>query len=158
MCPEDCHSKGLRCRVVLRLLMGWLTRAIRRPGFWLLVAIFALITFLHYGEAIEHPSFFTHLTANLGLDRHAFERVLYLAPIIWAGSLFGQRGAIITSLAAIACMLPRAILISPYPKDALFETSAVFIVGNLVAFTFESLRKERERRTYLAQHPRIFGS
>jgi PAS domain S-box-containing protein len=47
-------------------------------------------------------------------------------------------------------MLPRAILISPSPRDALFETGAVFIVGNLTAYTFGLLRKERERRIQLA--------
>ena len=136
--------------MVQRLSIRRLARVIRRPGFWLLVAVFVLITVAHYGEALGHPAFLTNLTANLGLDRHALERILYLAPIIWAGFLFGQRGAIVASLAALACMLPRAIFISPYPRDALLEVSAVFIVGNLVAFAFQSLRKERERRLQLA--------
>jgi len=47
-------------------------------------------------------------------------------------------------------MLPRVIFISLYPRDALFETSAVFIIGNVLAVTFDSLRKERGRRAYLA--------
>lgn len=59
------------------------------------------------------------------------------------------------SLVALVCMLPRAIFISTSPKDALFETSAVFIVGNLVAFSFEQLRKEREHRIQLAVLNRI---
>jgi PAS domain S-box-containing protein len=99
---------------------------------------------------LEHPAFLTNLTHDLGLDRHAIERIFYLAPIIWAGFLFERRGAMIASLAALACMLPRAIFLSTHPADAVFETSAVFIVGNLVAFTFRSLRKERERRIQLA--------
>ena len=110
----------------------------------------ALITVAHYSEAIEHIPFLTDLMGKLDLDRHAFERILYLAPIIWAGFLFGQRGAVAVSLVALACMLPRAISISPYPADAIFETSAVFVVGNLVAFTFQSLHKERVRRSQLA--------
>ncbi len=136
--------------MVQQLSMRWLTRVIRKPSFWFLVVVFVIITIPHYGEELKHPAFLVHLMANLGVERHAFERIAYLAPIIWAGFLFGQRGAIVASLAALACMLPRAIIISPYPKDALFETSAVFIVGNLVAFSFESLRKERERRIQLA--------
>ncbi|MGB3129397.1 MAG: PAS domain S-box protein, partial [Dehalococcoidia bacterium] len=56
-----------------------------------------------------------------------------------------------------ACMLPRAIFISPHPGDALFETGAVFVVGNLVAFTFSSLHKERVRRVYLAAVNQISG-
>jgi len=83
------------------------------------------------------------------LDRHAFERILYLAPIVWGSFLFGWGGAIVTSLVALACMLPRAIFISPSPLDAIFETSAVFILGNVLAGAFQSLRRERERRTQL---------
>ena len=58
--------------------------------------------------------------ANLGLTRHAFERILYLAPIVWAGFLFGWKGAFITSLVALACMLPRVIFISDYPDGFAF--------------------------------------
>lgn len=130
-------------------LISRLTRVIRKPGFWLILALLVLITLSHYEEALGYPAFLTQLMSNLGLTRHAFERILYLAPIVWAGFLFGWRGAIITSLAALACMLPRAVFISPSPLDAIFETSAVFIVGNVLAITFESLRKERERRTQL---------
>jgi len=130
-------------------LISRLTRVIRKPGFWLILALLVLITLSHYEETLGYPAFLTQLMSNLGLTRHAFERILYLAPIVWAGFLFGWRGAIITSLAALACMLPRAVFISPSPLDAIFETSAVFIVGNVLAITFESLRKERERRTQL---------
>ncbi len=140
-----------------QLSASWLTRVIRRPGFWLILITLALITILHYGESLNQPSFLTDLTEKLDLDRHAFERIFYLAPIIWAGFLFGRRGAITTSVVALACMLPRAIFISPYPSDALFETGAVFVVGNLVAFTFSSLQKERVRRVYLAAVNQISG-
>jgi PAS domain S-box-containing protein len=136
--------------VVERLRASWLMSIVRRPGFWLLAAILVVITIPHYGEALEQPAFLAHLTDNLGLERHSLERIFYLAPIIWAGFLFGRRGAIVVSLIALACMLPRAIFISTQPGDALFETGAVFIVGNLVAFTFRALHKERERRIYLA--------
>ena len=89
---------------------------LRKPGFWLILALLVLITLPHYGEALRLPAFFAQMTSNLGLDRHAFERILYLAPIVWAGFMFGWRGALITSLAAIACMLPRALFISLSPK------------------------------------------
>ena len=140
-----------------QLSASWLARVIRRPGFWLILITLALITILHYGESLNQPSFLIDLTEKLDLDRHAFERIFYLAPIIWAGFLFGRRGAVTISVVALACMLPRAIFISPYPSDALFETGAVFVVGNLVAFTFSSLQKERVRRVYLAAVNQISG-
>ncbi|MBA7481804.1 hypothetical protein ES707_17281 [subsurface metagenome] len=131
------------------LSIKWLTKLIRKPGFWLILVVLVLITLSHYREVFELPAFLTYIISNLGLDRHAFERILYLAPIVWAGFLFGWRGAAITSLAALACMLPRAISISPYPADALFEISAVFIIGNVLAISFNALRKEREYRSQL---------
>ena len=133
-----------------RLLTSRLTSVISRPGFWILIAILVLITLPHYGEVLEHPSFIVNLMSSLGLERHAFERILYLAPIVWACFLFGKKGALITSLVALACMLPRAIFISPQPSDAVFESSAIFVVGNVLAFTVDSLRQERKRRIQLA--------
>jgi PAS domain S-box-containing protein len=142
-----------------RALLSRLTRVICKPGFWLILVLIALITLPHYEETFRHPAFLTQLTANLGLDRHAFERIVYLAPIVWAGFLFGFRGAFITSLVALACMLPRAIFISPSPLDALFETSAVFVIGNILAISFNALRKEREQRTQLeAAHQELSES
>jgi len=132
------------------LSVSWLKNVIRRPGFWLILILLVIITLPHYGETLKHPVFLTHVMSNLGLSRHALERILFLAPIVWAGFLFGRKGAAITSLAALACMLPRAIFISTSPTDAIFESSAIFIIGNALAITFDSLRKERERRTYLA--------
>jgi len=58
-------------------------------------------------------------------------------------------GAFLLSLAALGCMLPRIIFISPYPVDSLFETGAVFILGNIVAISFNALRRERRHRAQL---------
>ncbi len=134
---------------VIRHLTTGLIKGFRRPGFWFILAILVLITLPYYEEALAHPAFLSQLTANFGLDRHAFERILYLAPIVWAGFLFGWRGALVTSLVALGCMLPRAIFISEYSMDALFETGAVFIIGNVLAISFASLRKERDYRIKL---------
>jgi len=126
------------------------TKVLHRPGFWLIIATLVLITLPYYEDALKHPAFIRYLWENLGLDRHAFERILYLAPIIWAGFLFGQRGAFAVSLVAVACMLPRAIIISEHSTDAVFETVAVFVIGNVVALSFGALRKERKRSVELS--------
>ena len=135
--------------MVERLSLSQVIGVLRRPGFWLLVAALVLITIPYYQEAIKHPFFITNLWDNLGLDRHAFERILYLAPIIWAGFIFGFRAAFAVAIVSLICMLPRAIFISEHPTDAVFETIAVFVVGCVVAFSFGTLRKERERRIQL---------
>jgi len=126
-----------------------MVRIFRLPGFWFTLLLLALITLVHYNEVFQYPSVLPQLISHLGLERNAFERILYLAPIVWAGFIFGWRGAFITSLAALACMLPRAIFISLYPVDAILETMAVFIIGNVLSLSFASLRREREYRTQL---------
>jgi len=137
--------------------VGGLKKVIFNPGFWLLVVVLVLITIPYYQENLSHPIFLRDLMTNLGLERHAFERIIYLAPIVWSGFLFGWVGAVVTSVVALACMLPRAIAISPYPSDAIFETVAVFVVGNLIALSFGALRKEREHRMQLSVLNRISG-
>ena len=126
-----------------------LVTIIQKPGFWFTLTIIVLITVLHYAESQEYPGIISQLIANVDLTRHAFERILFMAPIVWAGFLFGWRGAFATSLVALACMLPRALFISANQIDAVFETGAVFIIGNVVAISFASLRKEREYRSQL---------
>ena len=128
-----------------RLVLSYVSR----PGFWLILVVLFIITLFHYQETLPYPQFLSELTADLGLTRHAFERVLYLAPIVWAGFLFGWKGAFVTSLVTLACMLPRAVIISEHPTDALFETGAVFVIGNVLAISFASLRREREYRMQL---------
>jgi PAS domain S-box-containing protein len=135
---------------------GWYTVALG-PSFWLILALLVLITVPHYREVIQYPSFLTNLLANIGLDRHAFERILYLVPIIIAGFVFGWRGALVTAVVALGCMLPRAIFISPEPKDAIFETAAVFILGDTIAFGFAALGRQREQHVYLSALNYISG-
>ncbi len=124
---------------------------LRNPGFWLLAVLFVLITLPHYAEALGHPTFVNVIMDRLGLTRHAFERILYLAPIVWAGFMFSFRGAFIASLVALALMVPRALMESSARVDSLFETAAVFIIGNVLAITFDSLKHARERRIELEQ-------
>ena len=130
-------------------VIGQLLKTFKKPGFWLIVTLIALITLPHYAEALQHPAFLTSIVSNLGLSRHAFERIAYLAPIVWAGFMFGWKGSFIVSLVALGCMLPRAIFYSQYMTDAIFETIAVFIIGNVLAVSFNALRKEREQRSQL---------
>jgi len=126
-----------------------LVTIIQKPGFWFILTTTVLITVLHYAESQEYPGIISQLIANVDLTRHAFERILFMAPIVWAGFLFGWRGAFATSLVALACLLPRALFISANQTDAVFETGAVFVIGNVVAISFASLRKEREYRSQL---------
>ncbi|UCG83222.1 MAG: PAS domain S-box protein [Dehalococcoidia bacterium] len=134
--------------MVSRLSLKSLAWVIRRPGFWLLAVLFLAISVPHYDETL-HPPFVNRIFEYLDMDRHAFERILYIVPITLSGFFFGHRGAYIASAIALGCMIPRAVMISPSTGDALFESGAIFLVGNLVGFAFASLQKERKRRMQL---------
>ena len=103
--------------------------------------MFAIGTIFHYPEDIVLPSIF-HLT---GLTRHAMERVLFLLPITYCGFIVGLKSGLAAIVVSLAIMLPRVILVSPSPTDAILETLAVVIIGVLVNMWFEGYRRERER-------------
>ncbi len=136
---------------MLQRLLAVTTRTIKKPGFWLILAMMALITYLQYDDTFERPQYISQLLINLGLTRHAFERILYLGPIILGGFIFGWIGGVNTSIVALAAMLPRALFVSNYRMDSIFETTSVFIVGNVLAMTFYALRKERKYRNQLEE-------
>ncbi|MFC2071236.1 PAS domain S-box protein [Chloroflexota bacterium] len=134
-------------------LLDGQVRVIRKLGFWLILGLFVLLTLPHYYQAFEYPVLLTYLIPGIGLTRHTLERILYLVPIVWAGFLFGFKGTAITSLVALACMLPRAIFISPSITDTIAETGAVLLTGSSVsgvlALSSNLLRREREHHTQL---------
>jgi PAS domain S-box-containing protein len=120
-----------------------LLRIMRNPHFWLIMAMFAILIVLHYPQQIFGPA---APSSFFGLTRHTVERVLFLLPITYAGLIFGIRGGIVSLAVALAAMLPRAILFSPDPSDALFEISSVIFIGILILLWFESQKREKERR------------
>lgn len=147
--PVVIRREGISMVMVKRAFVNSFLDTVHRRSAWLLVFLFIIITLFQYAESLALPDFLAHINENLGLTRFSLERILYLLPIIWAGALFGLKGGVITATVAVACMLPRGIFISPNPEDAIVESVAVFIVGNTVAVSLESLRKERERRSEL---------
>jgi two-component system sensor histidine kinase DegS len=122
---------------------------IRSKNMWLLIALFLPITFLQIAAFLQQPHFIVDVNARIGLTRYTIERIIYLLPITWAAFSYGWKAGASTSLAALICMLPRALFSSPVREDALVETVAIFMVGNLISYSFESLRMERYRRTRL---------
>jgi len=127
------------------------SEAIRSFELWVAIAMFMVAIPLHYPENllpfldIEDPG------SVLGLERHAIERVFILLPITYVGFLFGIRAGLAASGVALAIMLPRALFISAHRSDALVDVSAVIIVGAVINFGFERIRRERERRRLIAE-------
>ncbi|MFC1937669.1 ATP-binding protein [Chloroflexota bacterium] len=115
--------------------LGRISRFISGPHFWAVVAMFAIGVTLHYPQQIlptDSPSLFLFF----GLTRHAVERIFFLLPVAYAGFFLGTKAGLVSLAISAAIMLPRVILISLYPADALFETCGVIIIGGLANLWF----------------------
>lgn len=132
-----------------RLSLDDIVRLVKRPSLWIIIATFVILTIFHYGSQIEQAGFLADLTSKLGLQRHAFERIAFMVPIIYSGLLYGRKTSFAVALVALICMLPRAVVFSPSPIDASLEMFIVLFMGVTIAISFDALRKERERRNDL---------
>ena len=104
--------------------------------FWLILIMFLIILILHYPQqfcfwtAPETSSWFPLLT------RHSLERVLFLIPITYASFIFGLKAGIITTIISAIIMLPRALFISDYTSDSIFEIIGVIVVASIMNYWF----------------------
>ena len=118
---------------------------LRRPHFWIILLLFVLCLLLHYPQLllafIQSPGY-----SLIGLERHALERILFLAPAIYAAYVFGFVGGCLSLAFALAAMLPRVLFISLHPLDAALETGLTILVGGLINVWLETRRREIGRR------------
>ncbi len=118
---------------------------LRRPHFWIILLLFILCVVLHYPQSflffIRSPGY-----SLFGLERHALERILFLAPAVYAAYVFGFLGGCLSLGLALAAMLPRVFFISLHPLDAGLETGLTILVGGLINIWLESRRREIGRR------------
>jgi two-component system sensor histidine kinase DegS len=119
---------------------GW-KKTLASHSFWLVAAVLAATAFLHYFRTYLLPA-----PANTFLSRHAVDRILFLLPIAIATYAFGLKGGLITLVAIVVVMLPRAIWISASPVDALVETVAAAAVGYFIVRVIDAQAKERALR------------
>ncbi len=109
--------------------------------FWILLAIFIILTLLHYSTPIGGLIPYE----ELGLTRHTVDRVLFLIPIVYSAIIFGVRGGMACLVISIAIMLPRALVVNSSRTDAIIEVVGIAIVGLLVNGWFDTLQKEQKR-------------
>jgi two-component system sensor histidine kinase DegS len=121
-----------------------LERAVTSRYFWIIVAMLAAATFLHYylaPQQIRLP-----LLASFPITRQAIGRIIFILPVAGAAFTFGQVGGLVTLAIAVLIMLPRVFLISSYPADALLEIVGVAVVGYLVVWMIETQEEEKRLR------------
>ena len=124
-------------------LKNRLKRAITSRHFWIVVAMLAASTFLHYYLA---PQTRLPLLSSFPLTRQAVGRIIFILPVAGAAFAFGQAGGLITLFIAVLIMLPRVFFISSRPIDALVETVGVSVVAYIVVWMIEIQEREKKLR------------
>jgi len=130
-------------RIIDRLPGNQISRGVRSPHFWIIVALMAILTLVYYAghtPLARLGSFFTDASLH---DPH---RTLFLLPVIYAALTFRLRGALVTSFAFLCVVLPRTFY-SPYAdpvlRPVLFVLFVTF-VGVLTAVLMDRIDEERE--------------
>src|SRR4030042_210629 len=105
--------------------------------------------FYYFGELIDWAAW-DNLRASFFYGVHDIHRLLFLAPIIYAGYTARVRGAIIITLVSLIIFLPRAFFISPYP-DPLLRMMLFIIVAGVTGYLVARLRNEQEQYRHLQE-------
>jgi PAS domain-containing protein len=98
----------------------------------LLLLICSLV--YYFGELVEWAAW-DALRNEFFYGIHDVHRLLFLAPIIYAGYVGRVKGAIIVTLITFMILLPRGMLISPFPDPLLRMVLFVIIAGVIGIFT-----------------------
>ena len=120
-------------------------RRVRFFSFYALFALFWVSTLLYYfGELVSFAGW-ESLRWEFFYGVHDIHRLIFLAPIIYAGYSFRVKGALIVTFASLVVFLPRAVVLSPFSipilRVALFSVIAG-VMGSLTGVA----RNESERR------------
>lgn len=134
---------------IFRRKIGLALLKIRDSGrlFILPVLLLVCTLFYYFGELVDWAAW-DALRRDFFYGIHDIHRLLFLAPIIYAGYVARVKGAVIITLVSLMIFLPRAFLISPFPDPLLrmvLFTLAAGVIGYLIAI----IRNESERRRTL---------
>lgn len=121
--------------------------------FYTMVLLFVLCTILYYfGEIIDFFGW-EALRWEFFYSVHDIHRMVFLAPIIYAGYFFGVRAAAIVTIIAVGTILPRALFLSPFP-DPLLRTLLFIIMAGVIGYLTGSESERRRRLKALVRSQR----
>jgi len=103
--------------------------------------------FYYFGELVDWVAWEV-LRLKFFYGIHDIHRLLFLAPIVYAGYIGRVKGAVIVTLVTLMVFLPRAFLISPYP-DPLLRMVFFTIVAGTIGVLTGIIRNRSERQTRL---------
>lgn len=116
--------------------------------------------FYYFGELVDWAAW-NNLRLNFFYGIHDVHRLLFLAPIVYAGYIGRIKGAVIITLVSFLIFLPRAFFISPYPDPLLrmiIFTVFAGVIGVLVgAMRNQAARAANLERTMVTQRDRMYN-
>jgi PAS domain-containing protein len=111
---------------------------------YMLPVLIVLCTLLYYfGELIDWAAW-NAVRSEFFYSVHDVHRLVFLAPIIYAGYYGRVKGAIIITLVTFMIFLPRAFFISPYP-DPFLRMLLFTIIAGVVGILTGATRNETDR-------------
>jgi PAS domain S-box-containing protein len=116
-----------------------------RYHFWIILALFAVVTLFLYRDIIW-PGGFRSDFFLFNLSRHTIERNLFLLIALYTGFVFGIVPTLIAIGASLVVMLPQALFYSVNRSDAILEVILVTIAG--LVFVYWIRIKENDDRRY----------
>ena len=111
-----------------------------------LLTLFGICTLIYYfGELVDFAGW-KALRWEFFYEVHDTHRLLFLAPIIYAGYFFGTKEAITVTIASLIVFLPRAIFVSPFSDAALRAILFAIAIGG-VGFLIATMRDKLQSLT-----------
>jgi len=126
--------------------MDKMNRATFRLFILPLLLVFCAL-FYYFGELVEWAAWDV-LRSNFFYSVHDIHRLLFLAPIIYAGYMARVKGALIVTMVAFIVFLPRAFFISPYP-DPLLRMLLFVIFAGVIGVLVGVIRNQSVRSQQL---------
>ncbi len=116
---------------------------------WIILVFLCLYYPIIYyaGEIVDHFGW-EALRWDFFYTVHDIHRVVFLIPILFAAHCFRIKGAVITTLFALAVFLPRGLLLSPYPDPMSRMVVFVIFAAGLGIYT-AILHNQNERLQHL---------
>jgi len=99
--------------------------------------------FYYFGELVDWAAW-EALRREFFYGIHDIHRLVFLAPIIYAGYVGRVKGAVIVTLVSFTIFLPRAFFISPFP-DPLLRTVLFTIFAGVIGSLTGIARNKSER-------------
>ncbi len=121
-----------------------MTKVLRVPHFWIILAIMACGAVLYYADQI--PGIETLVDrAPLGLARYSTHRILSIIPVAYAAFVFRFPGGAITTIFISAALIPRAFFWSTERGEAHAEIVAFIVIGLIVSWLIDRLQQTVQR-------------